>query len=90
MKIKLETDFAELRLKNDSLLYERKPNRRTPRPIQIVSGRRQNDHFYLIRIKGISSRIGAMTFVGFDIFVIAEDRPILEENEYLIRDLVGL
>ena len=71
LKVKIESDFADTRLTSNSLLFLRKPSRRSPRPVQLLTGRKQADGLYLISIKGISSRIAAMTFVGFDLFVAA-------------------
>ena len=90
IKVKVDTDFADEHLASGSVLFMRKPNRKTPRPIVLVSGRRQVGDVFLIKIKGITSRIGAATFTGYDIFVDASDRPILQTDEYLVRDLVGM
>ncbi len=84
------TDFALHRLKQDSLLYIKKPSRRSPRPIRISSARRQVNNAWLVRFENISNRASAMAFRNFKVFVRAEDRPHTASNEYLIRDLVGL
>jgi 16S rRNA processing protein RimM len=90
IKVKIESDFAHERMKQGSLLYIKKPNRRTPRPVEIVSGRPLNDQVFLIKIKGIVSRLAAESFTSFDVFVLSSDRPVLKSNEYLVRDLTGL
>jgi len=64
--------------------------RLTPRPIRVISGRKQNDNIYLIRFSGVLSRLGADAFRGFIVFAKSDDRPTLSVDEYLIRDLIGL
>jgi len=79
IKVRVESDFAEHRLQAGALLYLRKPSRRTPRPVELVSARKQSGDQYLIRIKGINTRIGALTFIGYDVFVPSSDRPELQQ-----------
>lgn len=90
LKVQLDTDFAEARIQPNSTLYIRKPSRLTPRPIKITSGRHQNSDIYLINIESIKSRISASSLKSYNIYVKSNDRPVLLENEYLVRDLVGL
>lgn len=90
LKVMLETDFATMRIQPNSLLYVKRPNRLTPRPISVSSGRKQIDNIYLLFFNGIKSRLTAGTFKDYKVYVKASDRPKLEENEYLIRDLVDM
>ena len=84
------TDFALERLKKGSLLYIRKPSRRSPRPVRIVSARKQDKDMWLVHFESIISRISAAAFRNFKVYVRAEDRPEMAVDEYLVRDLVGL
>lgn len=90
MKVKLETDFADMRIKPDSILYIKRPNRRTPRPITVKKGRKQIDDIFLIQFSDINSRLSASVFRDYNVYVRASDRPMLNEDEHLIRDLVDL
>ena len=90
LKVKLETDFAESRIQPQSLLYVKKTNRRTPRAISVISGRKQVDDIYLLQFDHISSRTAALVLKNYDVYVKASDRPALDGDEFLIRDLVGL
>ena len=66
VKLRTDTDFSQQRLIEGAILYVKKPNRRAPRPIELVSTRMisgGNDPIggtgtFLVKIKGISSRIG--------------------------------
>lgn len=90
LKIQLESDFSELRASPGSILYVRKPNRRTPRAVQIVSSRKQSDNTYLVFLNQINSRLAALAFKRYVVYVKEEDRPALQDDEYLIRDVVGM
>ena len=90
IKVQMETDFADVRLQPGSLLYVKRPHRLTPRPVRVESGRRQVENTYLVRLESIKTRLGALVFKGFLLYVKTEDRPALQADEYLVRDLVGL
>lgn len=124
-----DTDFAAARLLGSKqpsplrvltdkveelvLLYIKKPNRHSPRPIRVVSARptgntggatNNNNDFephqdrgdnvkakvWLVQFEGIHNRNGAKAFQGYSVHIREEDRPAMANNEYLIRDLVGL
>ena len=90
VKIVMSTDFGDIRTQSGSVLYIKRPNRLTPRPIRIDSARKQTGNGYLICFKGIESRLSAASLKGYSLFVKRDDRPPLEHDEYLVRDLVGL
>ena len=90
LKVKMESDFGNERMAAGSLLYVRKPGRRAPRPIELISGRSTTRGFFLIRIKGLMSRLSASFFTGYDIYVSTSNRPTLEKDEYLARDMYGV
>ena len=90
LKVKLETDFADARMRPNSILYIKRPNRRTPRPIVVVTGRKQVDDIFLVKFNDIRSRLSAAAFRDYVIYVRSNDRPDLGVDEHLIRDLVDL
>ena len=68
VKLKTDTDFSHARLAEGSILYVKKPSRRAPRPIEVAASRSvatgnngssgKGTGTFLVKIKGISSRIG--------------------------------
>ncbi len=90
LKLDLNTDFADFRVRNGSILYLKKPSRKTPRPVRILSSRKMQNHTYLVFIEGIKNRLMASFLQKYDIYVRLDDRPKLEADEFLLRDLIGL
>jgi len=86
----METDFAEERLKAGSVLYVKRPHRRSPRPIRVTNSRQQVGNVYLVSFDSVKTRLGATALKDFLVYIRQEDRPELGIDEYLIRDLVGL
>jgi len=66
------------------------PSRRSPRAIRLLSARRQLDTQWLVVIEGISTRLSAAAIKSYTLFVKKSERPALGDDEYLVRDLVGL
>jgi 16S rRNA processing protein RimM len=90
VKMVIETDFADERLKAGSVLYVKRPHRRSPRPIRVSGSRQQVGNIYLVSFDSVRTRIGATALKDFLVYIRQEDRPKLDVDEYLIRDLVGL
>lgn len=90
LKVLMDSELGSSYLKNGQLLYVKMPNRRSPRAIRLESARRQVDLQWLVVIEGITSRLGAAALKSYSVFVKKSDRPQLSDNEYLIRDLVGM
>jgi 16S rRNA processing protein RimM len=90
VKLIMETDFAEERLKAGSVLYVKRPYRRSPRPIRVTNSRQQVGNVYLVSFDSVKTRLGATALKDFLVYIRQEDRPELGIDEYLIRDLVGL
>ena len=90
VKMLIESDFADARLGAGQIVHVRRPNRRTPRPIRVERGRRQAGDTFLVQFEGVGSRLAAVVFRGYAVYVRADDRPALRTDEYLVRDLVGL
>jgi len=89
VKLKLESDFAEVRVAAGQTLFVRRPNRRTPRPIEVTAGRAAADDVHLVKFRGVASRSMAQALKGFMVYTRKEWRPQLEDDEYLIRDFIG-
>lgn len=93
VKLQSSTDIStieDLQLVTGSMLYVKKPNRRTPRPIQLKSIRRQNNDIFLLSLENVDSRDMAESFKGYHVYIRKSDRPKLNSDEYRIRDLVGM
>ena len=80
----------ELGLGSHSVVYVKKPSRRTPRPIQLAALRKQVGNQYLVTFEGVDTRDLAEGFRDYVVYIKHESRPQLVEDEYMIRDLVGL
>jgi 16S rRNA processing protein RimM len=90
LKVYMDTDFALDRLQQGQLLHVKRPNRLTPRPIRIETGRKQVGNNYLVKFELVNTRLGAAAFKNFGVFVRLDNRPVLQAEEYLVRDLVDL
>ena len=90
LKVQMDTDFAADRLQQGLYLHVKRPNRLTPRPIKIESGRKQAGNCYLVKFECVNSRLGAAAFKSYGVFVRLDNRPVLQTDEYLVRDLVDM
>ena len=91
LKLQITSDnLSDLHISNNTIVYIKKPNRRTPRPILVTGLRKQVDNIYLISFEHITSRELAEGLRGYLLYIKLEDRPQLKHDEYMIRDLVGM
>ena len=60
------------------------------RPIRIAESRPQTGEIHLLRLYSIENRDAAAAFKDYAVFIRRDNRPALKDDEYLIRDLVGL
>lgn len=92
MKLKSSTGFGKERLCHGGKRHLKMPNRRSPREVLLKDGGRlQIDDIYLIGLLGVEDRDAAKKLRGAVLYAKAKDRPEnLEDDEYLISDLVGL
>ncbi len=92
LRIKTDSDFAEERLCTPGPLWLRRPNRRAPREVRLLDGRRGpgGRDVYLVRLAGVSTREDADALRGSTLFVRREIAPQLEEGELLLWQLEGL
>ena len=89
MKVELNSDFIDEKLVVGKLVFVKRPNRRSPRPVRLGAIRKLIKNLYLLKFDCIRSRLGAGAFKGYSIFVKDQDRSQLPFGEYYIRDLVG-
>jgi 16S rRNA processing protein RimM len=90
IKILSVTDFPE-RLCLEGVRHLKAPNKRAPRKVKLLAGRHRKDTEYLILIEGIGDRDEANKLRGCVLYAREEERPqSIEEDEYMINDLVGL
>jgi len=90
IKITAVTDFAE-RLCQKGLRHVKRPTRRSPRRTLLLGGRHRKDDEYLIQIEGIADRDAANGLRGCVLYAREEEKiENLDDDEYMVRDLVGL
>jgi len=102
MKLTSITDFSQHRLCQPGIRHIKPPNRRSPREVQLVEGRptgtegatigTENNPMYLIRLETVDDREEALKMRGCVLYALEEEKvdELLEENEYIVSDLVGL
>ncbi|MGB3615529.1 MAG: ribosome maturation factor RimM [Elainellaceae cyanobacterium] len=62
-----------------------------PAPVELLTGRLiPKKGLYVIRLAGIDSRDAAESLRNARLFVPSSDRPLLEDGEYHVSDLIGL
>ncbi len=94
------TDFPQQRLCKSGVRHLKPPNRRSPRQVVLNNGRLfQNpptgsdaSPIYLIELDGVEGRDDAAKLKGCILYCLEEEtvEDYLEENEYIVSDLVGL
>jgi ribosomal 30S subunit maturation factor RimM len=90
LKVTAVTEFSE-RLCRPGVRHIKAPNRRSPRKINLVEGKYCLDDEYLIKLEGIGDRDAANKLRGSVLYAREEERPeTLEQDEYLVSELVGL
>lgn len=102
MKLTSITDFSQHRLCQPGIRHIKPPNRRSPREVQLVEGRpigtegatigTDNNPTYLIRLETVDDREEALKMRGCVLYALEEEKvdELLEEDEYIVSDLVGL
>jgi 16S rRNA processing protein RimM len=51
---------------------------------------RRADKFFIVKLGGVDDRDQAQALTNLDVWVAAEQLPALDEDEFYLRDLVGL
>ena len=90
IKLMSVTDFPE-RLCRKGVRHLKAPNKRAPRKVQLLGGRHRMDREFLILLEGIGDRDEANKLRGCVLYAREEERPeSIEDDEYMINDLIGL
>jgi ribosomal 30S subunit maturation factor RimM len=90
MKISAVTEFSE-RLCKPGIRHLKSPSRRSPREIRLLEGRLRLKNEYLIKLEGVSDRNEALKLRKSVLYARQEERPEdMDENDYLVSELVGL
>jgi 16S rRNA processing protein RimM len=90
IKCRCLTDFAKLRLCTPGVRHIKSANKRAPRRVVLLEGRQRQGDEYLIQLEGINDREEAMKLRGSMLYVREEEQIEVEQEEYLVSDLVGL
>jgi len=90
LKVSGVTDFPA-RLCNAGVRHIKYPNRRSPRRIQLLGGKKILNENYIITLEGVGDRDAAARMRGATLYAREEDRPDeIDDDEYLVNELVGL
>ena len=90
LKVNPASDFPE-RFTKPGPRWVRSRRGEQPLEIQLRSGRQlPGRSLFIVRVEGVNDRAAAETLVGKELLVQGDDRPELEEGEFLLLDLVGL
>jgi 16S rRNA processing protein RimM len=94
VKLSSTTDFAATRIcaEKPTIRHLKLPTRRSPREVLLLQGRAQlKDSMYILKLEGIGTREDAMKLKGSTLYAREEEeKPRMEQDEYMISDLVGL
>lgn len=83
-----DLSFANGILQANSIIYIKNPNRRSPRAIVVLAGKKQIDSMYILSLQHIHTRIHASALKGYCVYIKTPAYRLADE-EYRIRDLVG-
>lgn len=89
LKVLAVTEFAE-RLCKPGVRHLKAHNRRSPREVRLLEGRHRLGEEYLVKLEGIGDRNAANKLRSSVLYALQKERPSIEEDEFLISDLVGL
>lgn len=90
VKIILNSDFSEHRLRPNSLIYIKHPKRRAPRPIILESCKHARQNEYYLRFQNITNREIASRLSKYVLYANENDKPPLEEDEVMIHEILGV
>jgi 16S rRNA processing protein RimM len=90
VRVYADTDFPE-RFEVPGERWLLRPEEREPQSIKLLAGRYiEGKNLYVIKLAGVENRNQAEELRGCKLMVKASDRPQLGEDEYHVRDLIGL
>lgn len=85
-----ESDFPERFLESGTRWLTRSPSS-IPEPIELIRGRYLDGKgLYVVQFAGVTDRTQAEALRDCSLFVQNGDRPLLEEGEFHVLDLIGL
>ncbi|KAL1525087.1 hypothetical protein AB1Y20_019960 [Prymnesium parvum] len=91
LRVKSDSDFAVERLCTPGKLWLRRPRRRAPRELGLLSGRKgPGNGMWLLMLEGVGTRDAAAALRGASLHVRRELQPTLREDEILLWQLEGL
>jgi ribosomal 30S subunit maturation factor RimM len=96
VKLLLDADSDSHRVKKGGVVYIKKPTRRSPRAVRVLSSRRQGSVegkqvVFLAHLEGVSTRTAAEAFKQYELYIRDDSIPETQgREEYMIRELVGL
>lgn len=91
IKVRSVTDFSEQRLCTAGIRHVKPANKRAPRQVVLLEGRRGQGDEYFIKLEGIDDRDEAMKLRGSTLYVRDEEKmQPATEAEYIVSDLIGL
>lgn len=68
-----------------------KPGEAEPQPVELLKGRYLDGKgLYVVQFAGVDDRDQAEAIRDYRLMVLASDRPVLEEDEFHVSDLIGL
>ncbi|MFW6357972.1 MAG: ribosome maturation factor RimM [Chroococcales cyanobacterium] len=90
LRVYPNSDFPE-RFEEPGVRWLQYPNASEPRAIELERGRQvPGKLLYVIKLAGISDRTQAEALRGCKLLVPNSDRPILEEDEYHVSELLDI
>ncbi|KOP27613.1 16S rRNA processing protein RimM [Hapalosiphon sp. MRB220] len=90
MRVYPDSDFPE-RFEVPGKRWLLRTGELKPQAVELVSGRYiEGKNLYVIRLAGVDNRNQAEELRGCKLMVPESDRPQLGEDEYHVRDLIGL
>lgn len=90
MRIYPNSDFPQ-RFLEPGQRWIRRNDTEEAKPIELIGGREVPGRgIYVVELAGIKNREDAEALRGFELLVPDTDRPVLEEGEYHVMDLIGL
>lgn len=102
MKLTSTTDLGDVRLCEPGIRHIKPANRRSPREVELLEGRplrsdastagTDSKPTYLVRLGNVEDREEALKMRGYVLYALEDEKvdDYLEEDEYIVSDLVGL
>ncbi|NEO32163.1 MAG: ribosome maturation factor RimM [Symploca sp. SIO3C6] len=90
LRVYPNSDFPE-RFEQPGQRWLQRPGGTEPQPIELLGGRYiPGKGLYVVQLAGVENRNQAEVLRGYRLLVPESDRPELGEDEYHVRDLLGL